>query len=61
MLLSMPKNMGGGQFYRNAALLYLEDGREEPVGRFIEAGRDKAMKQDGWTYDPASGKYWICE
>lgn len=59
--LSMPRNKGGGQFERDATLIFMADGHAESIGRFKQTGREKAMAQDAWTFCPLTGTYWICE
>ena len=46
------------------AFLYYTDGRPdgdiwEPLGEFIETHQARAQQQEGWTYDPMFGTWFI--
>lgn len=60
LILGANENMGGGKSMRPAKLVFLEDNTEQDLGYFREVGREYALAQDAWTYDPQTCKYWVC-
>lgn len=39
---------------------YQAEGVREFIGDWHEVGREQAMRHDGWTFDPSTGKYYVC-
>lgn len=60
LLLSTPHSLGGGQSYRDATLLFLETGDTLALGHFVPRHKDYALAQEAWTFDPATGTYFVC-
>lgn len=56
LLLGTPHAMN----HRPACLRYMDGRPDEDLGMFIEATPDEAREHDGWTHNPATGKYWVC-
>jgi hypothetical protein len=44
-----------------ATLLYLKEGREEPVGRMYPVRKHEALQHDSWSYDPWYNNYFVCK
>lgn len=44
-----------------ATLLYLKEGREEYIGRFMPVSREEALAADSYTYDMVYNNYFICK
>jgi hypothetical protein len=43
-----------------AELLYLADGRREPLGSLTQVTREAAQQEDAWTYNPQTSQWFVC-
>lgn len=44
-----------------ATLKYLAEGIETDLGRFIHVPKERAIGEEAFTFDPAYGRYFICQ
>ncbi len=44
-----------------ATLLYLKEGREEYIGRFVPVPKEEALAADSYTLDLVYNNYFICK
>lgn len=61
LLLGPMQNLGGGKMLRPATLRWLTAYHEENLGYFTEVGKEHALAERAWTFDPSTGKYWVCK
>ena len=59
VLVLGPINGAGGT---RPATLHFLDAECIPVslGYFVEVSREEAQREEAWTYDPDSGKFYVC-
>jgi hypothetical protein len=46
---------------RRPAKLVYQSGREDEIGLMQSCRRETALSHQSWTYDPATGQYFICQ